>query len=125
MTQSRRGMTAIEAAVTVVLLVGFLGAALGYHQLMLRRAKALALQADLQSFRASLAFFEARKGRRPSTLDEIVLEPIGRLRLDPGSGRWARARDHQQRWVDAFGFPYTYDAGTGVIKSTTPGYESW
>ena len=112
-------MTAFEAVVAVALVGGAASAALAYQGQLLRRAKELALTADLQSLRASLEFFQARHGRYPSTLDDLLAEPIGAMR----DRRWS-LRDRGQQRVDAFGNSYYYDAQHGTVRSGTRGYET-
>lgn len=117
-----RGVTAVEAAIAVVLIGTFVGVAVGYQRHMLRQTKELALRADLQSVRASISFFEARRSRWPATLDELLAAPLGRVR---GSQGFAPHRNEQSQFVDVFGSPYAYEPTTGVVSSTTPGYEAW
>ena len=116
------GVTAIEAAIVVALIGGFLGAATVYQRQLIRRARELALRAELQSLRASVSFFEATRHRLPATLDEIVGEPIGRARFGPA---FAPRRDAQGRVVDVFGSPYRYDRGQGSVATQTAGYDTW
>lgn len=121
---ARRGITALELAVAVAVISGFGAAALGCHRLVIRRAKELALRADLQALRAGAAFFEARRGTAAKTLEEIAAQPIGRVRRAEDWETWS-LRDRGQRLTDMFGRPYAYDPGTGRVWSTAPGYEEW
>ena len=121
-TLRRDGMTAVEAAIVVALIGAFLGAATVYHVRLLHRAKELALRADLQSLRASVDFFQARRGRLPETLEAVFAEPIGSLKL---SGNWLPPRDERGALVDPFRRPYRYEPKGGMVTSTTPGYETW
>ena len=123
MGRNRRGMTALEAVIAVALLGGFVGAVTMYHAQLIRRAKGLALRADLQSLRASIEFFRATHGRYPGTLEEMLVEPIGGVAGRPAGG-WS-LQDRGQQRVDAFGNPYYYDTTQGTVNSGTRGYETW
>ena len=112
----------MEAAIAVALIGAFLGASTVYHVRFLRRAKELALRADLQSLRAGVDFFQAKRGRLPETLGEVLAEPIGSVKL---SGKWLPPTDDHGALVDPFRQPYRYERGTGVVASTTQGYETW
>ena len=117
-------MTALELAVSVALLGTFVGLATAYQRQAIRRGKELALRADLQTLRAAVSFFEATRGARPATLEELAARPIGRLKPGGRTMSWS-LRDRGQRLSDVFGTPYRYDAQTGAVFSATPGYESW
>ena len=58
-----------------MLATGFIGSALVWQSRAMHRAREIALRAQLRSLRVSLAFFEARHGDRPKTLE--VLETLG------------------------------------------------
>ena len=118
------GVTAVEAAIVVVLIGAFLGVASVYHAHLLTQAKELALKADLQSLRAGIAFFQARQGRHPHTLEELVVQPIGHVKGHGGQGAWS-LQDRGQHLVDSFGNLYYYDPTTGTVSSVTRGYEAW
>ena len=120
----RRGVTAVEAAIVVGLIGAFLGVASVYHAHLLTQAKELALKADLQSLWAGLAFFQARRGRHPETLEELVVQPIGQVRGSGSQGVWS-LQDRGQQLVDSFRNPYSYEPTTGTVRSTTRGYETW
>ena len=117
-------MTALELTVSVALLGTFVGLAVAYQRQAIRRGRELALRSDLQTLRAAEAFFEATRGARPATLQELAAQPIGQLAGRGGIGRWS-LRDRGQRLSDVFGTPYRYDSRTGGVSSATPGYESW
>ena len=108
----------------VILISGFVGAAATYQARLMRRARELALRADLQCLRAGVVFFQATRGRAPATLEEVLVEPIGRVKRGERSVAWS-LQDQGQRQADPFGHPYRYEPGTGVVASTTAGYESW
>ena len=112
----------MEAAIAVALIGAFLGAATVYHAQFLNRAKELALRADLQSLRAGVDFFQARRGRLPETLGEVLAEPIGSVKL---SGKWLLPTDDHGALVDPFRHPYRYEPRSGIVVSTTRGYETW
>ena len=116
-------MTALEAVIAVALIGGFVCAVTTYHAQLIRRAKDLALRADLQSLRASIEFFHATHGRYPRTLEEMLVEPIGGVVGRPAGG-WS-LQDRGQQRVDAFGNPYYYDAVQGAVNSGTRGHETW
>ncbi len=118
------GVSAVEAAVVVVLIGAFLGSATVSHRSTLRQAKELALQADLQSLRAGVMFFKARRGRYPATLEELVVQPIGTHPQGRRRLPWS-LRDRGQQTVDPFGGVYRYDARAGAVASATAGYEDW
>jgi hypothetical protein len=109
-----RGVTALEATIVVILLGAALGVASVYQRQVIRRAKEVALAAELKNLRASLVFFEAVRKRRPDSLEELVADAKRR-------GQSASAG----QGADVFGNIYVYDAKTGTIRSGTQGYESW
>ena len=117
-------MTALELAISLAVIGGLACAATTWHRVLVRRAKELALRADLQALRAGVAFVEARRGGLPATLDEMAVQPIGRLRRAEGWQDWS-LHDRGQRLTDVFGRPYAYDPDTGRVWSTAPGYEQW
>ena len=121
---ARRGLAALELAVSLAVIGGLLAAAAAYQGLLVRRAKAIALRADLQALRAGVEFFEARRGAVPPSLEALAAEPIGRYRRGNGWESWS-LKDRGQRLTDAFGRPYAYDPATGRVWSTAPGYEAW
>ena len=115
MAHGVRGISAVEAAIVVALVGGFLGAATVYHRQLLVRTKELALTAELRNLRASLMFFEDVHQRRPASLEELVEEMTRRLRIRGGS----------EAVVDVFGHAYAYNFTSGQIHSQTSGYETW
>ena len=115
-------MTAFEAVVAVALVGTAAASALAYQAQILRRAREVALTADLQSLRVGVEFFRATRGRYPAGLDELLAEPIGASRGRAGRS-WSLQERGQQR-VDAFGNPYYYDAKTGTVRSGTRGYKT-
>ena len=121
---ARRGLAALELAVAVAVIGGFVCAAAAYQRLLVRRAHEVALRADLQALRAGVAFFEARRGGVPRSLEELAAQPIGRLRRGEEWHNWS-LQDRGQRLTDAFGRPYAYDPATGRVWSTAAGYEKW
>ena len=80
---ARRGVTALEATVVVALVLGFVGLAIT-QQKTLHRTKELALRAQLNNLRASLAFFEARHKRRPRSFEELVRAGMDRVTIGGG-----------------------------------------
>jgi type II secretory pathway pseudopilin PulG len=115
-------MTALEVVITVALIGAFLGIAVVQQRQMIRRARELALKADLQCLRAGIEFFRARRGRLPLRLDEVIVEPIGRAKF---SAEWRPLRQPDGTPLDAFGRPYRYDPATGTVSSMAPDYERW
>ena len=89
---------------------------------MVRRARELALRADLACLRAGIEFFSSRHHRLPAGLEEVLAEPIGSAKLQ---GRWSLPRNRQGALADAFGHPYRYHSDTGTVTSAAPGYERW
>ena len=124
MCMRQRGMSALEACLAVALLGAFLGVSLAYHRQALMRARELVLEADLRNLRASVTFLEAMRHRLPATLEELRTQPIGRVRIEPGSATWGPFRDLGHALVDPFGNPYRYDATTGRVSSATREYET-
>ena len=118
----RRGVTGVEAAIVTGLIGAFLGVAVLYEHQVLRQARELALQADLQSLRAGIKFFEAQRGHLPRALDDALVQPFGALSARGGG---SSPRNRAGALVDAFEHPYRYDARTGEVISTTPGYQEW
>jgi type II secretory pathway pseudopilin PulG len=116
-------MTAVEAAIVVALLGGCVGAAAAYQAQVIRRAKALALRADLQGLRAAVELFRARHRRYPASLEELVAQPLGMVRRPAGAG-WS-LREQGQDLADPFGRAYAYEPSHGTVRSQTPGYETW
>jgi hypothetical protein len=117
-------MTAVEMALALAVIGSVATGLFASHRLAIRRAKELALQADLQTLRAAVSFFEARRGTRPATLEETAALPIGRMAERGRPGIWS-LRDKGQALNDVFGTPYRYDRATGRVWSGTTGYEHW
>ena len=120
-----RAVTAFEAVVVVAIILGCVGSAAVYHRQVLKRGKELVLKAELQNLRASIAFFEATKGRRPQNLEEVLAQPLGHLRVVGSQRQWVSVRGGSQSPVDPFGHPYRYDAKAGTAASQSAGYETW
>ena len=118
-----RAMTALEAVVSVMLATGFIGSALTWQSRAMHQAREIALRAQLRSLRASLAFFEARHGERPKTLEVLAEEEMDRLRA--GGGSFAQATGKMRELQDPFGRRYAYDWDKGTIWSRTSGYAAW
>ena len=117
-------MTALELAVAAAIIGALVYAAAAYEHLLIRRANEVALRADLQALRAGVAFFEARRGGPPASLEELAVQPIGRLRRMDRWESWS-LKDRGQALTDVFGQPYAYDPATGRVWSTAAGYEEW
>jgi hypothetical protein len=117
-------MTAVELAIAVGLIGAVATGLLASHRTAVKRTRELVLQADLQALRAAVSFFEARRGARPSTLEEAAALPIGRMAGNERPGVWS-LRDRGQALDDAFGTPYQYDRATGRVWSATAGYDNW
>ena len=116
-------MTALELAVSVMVIGTFVGLAAAYQRQAIRRGRELALRANLQTLRAAVDFFEATRSARPADLKAIAAQPIGQL-TGGRLGAWSLL-DKGQQLSDAFGTPYGYDPRTGRVWSQTPGYEGW
>ena len=121
---AQHGFAALELTVAAAVIGGLICAAAAYERLLVRRANEVALRADLQALRAGVAFFEARRGGVPRSLEELAVQPVGRVRR---GGRWESwsLKDLGQRLTDAFGRSYGYDPATGRVWSTAAGYETW
>ena len=118
------GLTAFEAAVVVAVIGGFFMTAIGYQQRLVHRGNELALAAELQRLRAGVAFFEATGHRYPSSLEELAVRGLGRIRAGGGIARPQEAPGSGDL-VDAFGNRYAYETASGTVHSRTPGYDSW
>ena len=116
-------MTALEAAIVVAIVGGCVGAAATYQVQVIRRTKELALRADLQGLRAAVEMFQAKRRHYPASLEELVAQPLGAAR-QPGGHGWS-LKEQGQGLVDVFGRAYAYEPSAGVVRSRTPGYETW
>ena len=119
----KAGMTTLEAVISVMLATGFVGSAVVWQSRTILQAREIALRAQLRSLRAGLAFFEARHGERPKTLEALVEEEMDRLRI--GGGSFAQATERIGDLQDPFGSRYVYDWKKGTVGSRTSGYEAW
>lgn len=116
---STRGVTALEAAIAVLVVGGGLLAASGYCRDAIRRSREVALAAELKNLRAGVMWYEAKHHERPLTLDAMIRSAMERMH---GDRPWVMERGPAR---DTFGSPYRYDPATGAVRSTTPGYETW
>jgi len=118
-----RGIKAIESAVCLAILSGGLGAVAIANELTIKRARELALRADLQALRATVAFYHARHGSYPAGLTEALAQPIKGSRNTSAGDWWSQSPLAELK--DSFGNTYHYEASTGIVHSRTSGYQEW
>lgn len=119
----RKGWENAALVAVVIVTVALMLASIRFERLV-GNQKLLFYQ--LQALRTSVNLFKAMTKRNPASLAELANseysfegENISRpyLELQP--------INKKGEIVDPFGRPYTYDSGTGWVRSRTSGYEFW
>jgi len=134
-TRDQRGLTVIDAVITVCLIGLLFGIVVPKYRRVAHEAQEAALQSELANIRASIKLFKMLIGRNPGSLREMVEKEI-LLPARTGSDDFSRsvfakkylmphAVDDEGNILDAFGNPFQYDLPRGVVRATTGGYESW
>jgi competence protein ComGC len=126
---TRYGLTLFELAITLIIIIVFVGTLLTFIYRTAVHAKEVALQAELNALRLSLNLYRAIKGNNPPDLktlietkykaggsEEIAFEEQFLSFLGKDAGGFP---------VDPFGNKFYYDSKKEVIRSKTRGYENW
>lgn len=135
MVLQQKGLTVLEAVITLCLIGVLFGVFVSIYPRMAREAQETALRSGLSNIRASIRLFRMLNGRDPRSLAELVEKEVlmpARVGADAPSGSvfqqkylMERSVDKQGNIVDPFGNPFAYDPLRGEVKATTAGYENW
>lgn len=132
--KAERGRTAFETLLVLMLVAllflyaadRFVSSAKDLHE------KALVI--ELSNFRRSINYYTLLNNRLPETLKELVekkaiidKDKIEGAKHDMIIGKIAEAveTDKEGYPIDPFGNRYGYDPQTGMIRSSSKGYERW
>lgn len=126
-----RGMTLYETLI-VTSLMGILAViALSTFLKSVNLAKEVALRSELGNIRTAVILYQMLNKRNPESLREMVKESyllptqekrmiqIKRLYLESASA------DKDGNPLDPFGNPFAFDARSGIVRSSSKGYERW
>jgi len=130
-----RGLTIIDAIITLCLIGILLGIVIPKYRQVARSAQEVALKTGLSNIRTSITLFNMLNKRNPKTLRELVETDVmlpSRIGKDPYTGSIFKQKyltqqsmDASGNIIDSFGNPFAYDALQGDVKTTTKGYEAW
>lgn len=132
---SRSGRTALETL--LVLIFVFIVAGLGIDRFLsnVKHIRAAALSVELSNLRTAVNFYATLKGNLPENLKELLSAEAVLPKSEQKGDRFAlvlvggfvesMSTDAAGYPLDPFGNRYSYDAATGMVRSTTAGYGSW
>ena len=133
--RNRKGLTVIDAAITICLIGVLIGIVIPKYQRMAHEAQEAALKMELSNIRTSIQLFRMLNGRYPNSLNELIEKKVmlpARIGSDPYTGPildqkylMLNAVDEKGNILDAFGNPFLYDLFRGEVRTTTKGYETW
>ncbi|MBI5345425.1 MAG: hypothetical protein HZB21_01715 [Deltaproteobacteria bacterium] len=129
------GRTVLEAVIVLLfVLIAVLTAASRYSS-SIKTVQETALSIELGNLRSAINFYAVINGRLPASLKSLIKEKvimprrniIGRDYEIVVSGRYVEgmAEDADGQPLDPFGSRYEYDQATGVVHTSTKGYETW
>ncbi len=133
--RSDEGRTIFEALLVAVLVAVFVLIAVDRYYSSIKSVKETAMLVEMSNIRSSLNYYLMFDGKPPITLKEIVEKGIeaSRKGIEGAdyriviAGKYVETMtlDSEGYPVDPFGNRYSYDASTGMIRSSTRGYERW
>lgn len=130
-----RGRTLLEALLVLILISILLFLAVDRFTSSVRPVKEAALQIELSNLRSAINFYATLNGKLPATLkillNENAIVPKRDIEGDKfrlvllGKYVESMTADKDGYPTDPFGNRYAYDPATGMVRSSTRGYEKW
>ncbi len=119
----KRTIERLVFIIVAVLTVGVMLASINFER-RITNQKLLFYQ--LQALRTSINLFKAMERRNPESIAELARAHY-RFPEERQQHRYIDLTeiDEEGRFLDPFGHPYRYDAMSGWVRSSTPGYEYW
>ncbi|HAO93546.1 MAG: hypothetical protein A2X93_09625 [Deltaproteobacteria bacterium GWC2_56_8] len=133
--RSVEGRSAIEALLVAVLVAVFVLIAVDRYYSSVRTVKETALLVEMSNLRSALSYYLMFNEKLPISLKEMVDRGVDASKRGIEgadyriviSGKYVETMtlDPEGFPVDPFGNRYNYDASSGMIRSSTRGYERW
>jgi hypothetical protein len=110
----------------ILIIIGFL---VSHFNIILVRAKEQALRSELKNLRLAVSLYHILNKSYPDTLEELIDKAYS---INPRRGAVLKSEflrnlkyDSQGRLKDPFENIYLYNSRTGMIESSSKGYEDW
>lgn len=133
--RSNEGRSIFEALLVAVLVAVFVIIAVDRYYSSIKSVKETAMLVEMSNLRSALSYYLMFNGKPPISLKEIVEKGVDASRKGIEgadyriviAGKYVETMtlDAEGYPVDPFGNRYSYDASTGMIRSSTRGYEKW
>ncbi len=136
--RNERGLTAPEATVALVVLMGMFAVMLAVYGSQMRRINEGIMTAQLRAMRTQVRVFRAVKGRWPEDIKELVhspwnMFPLGAFDVEEEPVTRILKEEIEINYaVDELGFPvdpwggrYAYDPENGKVGSAQERYSDW
>ncbi len=133
--RSNEGRSIFEALLVAVLVAVFVLIAADRYYSSMKSVKETAMLVEMSNIRSSLNYYLMFNGKPPISLKEMVEKGVDASRKGIEgadyriviAGKYVETMtlDAEGYPVDPFGNRYSYDASTGMIRSSTQGYEKW
>ncbi|MBI5454733.1 MAG: hypothetical protein HY956_08905 [Deltaproteobacteria bacterium] len=133
--RSNEGRSIFEALLVAVLVAVFVLIAVDRYYSSIKSVKETAMLVEMSNLRSALSYYLMFDGKPPISLKEIVEKGVDASRKGIEgadyriviAGKYVETMtlDAEGYPVDPFGNRYSYDASTGMIRSSTRGYEKW
>lgn len=133
--RSNEGRSIFEALLVAVLVAVFVLIAVDRYYSSIKSVKETAMLVEMSNLRSALSYYLMFNGKPPISLKEIVEKGVDASRKGIEgadyriviAGKYVETMtlDAEGYPVDPFGNRYSYDASTGMIRSSTRGYEKW
>lgn len=123
------GLGIVDTLVVIVIISVLIGVLIPKYQETARKAQEVALQMGLGNIRKAIQLYVLTKQEIPRDLGALMehnyLSPTADGTIFEQAYLVAIALDDKGQPSDPFGNAYRYDPKTGLVHSTTPGYENW
>lgn len=133
--RSDEGRSVFEALLVAALVAVFVLIAADRYYSSIKSVKETALLVEMSNIRSSLNYYLMFNGKPPISLKEMVekgmdaskrgIEGADYRIVIAGKYVETMTLDSDGYPVDPFGNRYSYDASSGMIRSSTRGYEKW
>jgi competence protein ComGC len=129
------GRAVLETTLVLILISFLLFFAIERYVISIRTVKETALTVELSNLRVAVNYFVLAKKRLPRSLKELIGEEAvlaghaieGKEYNIVIASRYVETmkRDEDGYPTDPFGKRFAYDQVTGMVRSSTEGYETW
>lgn len=133
--RSEEGRSVIEALLVAVLVAVFVLIAVDRYYSSIRSVRETALLVEMSNLRSAFSYSLMFNGKPPISLKELVDKGVDASKRGIEgadyriviSGKYVETMtlDSEGFPMDPFGNRYSYDASSGMIRSSTRGYEKW